>query len=335
MGVCPKMVAANSGVIEVFEYIVTVLMILSIVGAFCVIVTFGINPRGRLRTYPIKLIMYLCVCIVIGFTAFLIAFEPYIYTNEPMCIIIAIFVHYYFIANFLWTFCIAFNFYQMIVRRNRQAQHLEKYFHVACWGIPAILCIFTGGFNQYGDLGGACYIKSALVRFLCFFIPGLIIISCNAILFFSVGREIHETLSSASTSSDSGRPFDKEKLKTLKKEFRVYLSIFVSIGLSWIFGYLMFLLPFPIVSDIFFILFSIFAPLQGLLIFVFYILNRKVIAAWVSLIGVLPCCPCCGDLAAKIEPENTTNSNSNSSNRSRGSASSASSGSSMSDSGAL
>ena len=146
---------ASSEVTSVFEVIVTVLMILSIIAAFCVIFTFGVNPRHRLRTYPIKLIMYLCVCIVIGFTAFLIAFEPYIYTTEPLCIIIAIFVHYYFIANFLWTFCIAFNFYQMIVRRNRQAQHLEKYYHVASWGIPAILCIFTGGFDQYGDLGGA------------------------------------------------------------------------------------------------------------------------------------------------------------------------------------
>merc|ERR1712232_333765 len=259
--------------------------------------------------------MYLCVCIVIGFTAFLVAFEPYIYNNEPMCIIIAIFVHYYFIANFLWTFCIAFNFYQMIVRRNRQAQKLEKFFHVACWGLPCLLVIATGAANEYGDLGGACYIKSALVRFLCFFIPGLIIISCNAILFFFVGREIHETLSSASTSSNSGRPLDKEKLKTLKKEFRVYLSIFVSIGLSWIFGYLMFLLPFPIVSDIFFII------------------NKKVIGAWAALFGMLPCCPCCNAIAARFDTDNTTNSQSNSSNRSGHSGSSASG--SMSDSGAL
>merc|ERR1719352_456775 len=327
------MVSANSGVIEVFNYITLVFMILSIIGAFCVIVTFGINPMNRLRTYPIKLIMYLCVCIVIGFTAFLIAFEPYIYNNDPMCIIIAIFVHYYFLANFLWTFCIAFNFYQMIVRRNRQAQTLEKFFHIACWGIPAIFVIFTGAFEQYGDLGGACYIKSALTRFLCFFIPGLIIISCNAILFFFVGREIHETLSSASTSNESGRPFDKERLKTLRKEFRVYLSIFVSIGLSWIFGYLMFLLPFPIVVEIFFILFSIFAPMQGLLIFIFYIINKKVVGAWAGLFGKLPFCPCCNALAAKFDTEGTTNSNSNSSNRSGNSGSSASG--SMSDSGAL
>jgi len=41
------MVAANSGVVEVFEYITMVLMILSIIGAFCVIVTFGVNPKKK------------------------------------------------------------------------------------------------------------------------------------------------------------------------------------------------------------------------------------------------------------------------------------------------
>src|SRR3990167_6388709 len=101
------MVSANNGVIEVFNWIVLVLMILSIVGAFCTIVVF---------------------------------------TNEGLCIFIAICVHYYFLANFLWTFCIAFNFYQMIVRRNREHEQLEKYYHVACWGIPAIFVIFAGGF---------------------------------------------------------------------------------------------------------------------------------------------------------------------------------------------
>lgn len=301
----------NEGVIDVFNWIVLVLMILSIVGAFCTIVTFTIFYK--LRTYPIKLIMYLCVCIDIGFTAFLIAFEPYIYTHEGMCIVIAIFVHYYFLANFLWTFCIAFNFYQMIVRRNREARSLEKYYHVACWTIPAIFVIFTGGFDQYGDLGGACYIKSAVVRFVCFFIPGLVIISCNAILFFFVGREIHETLSTA--PKDDAKKVDYSHKK---KEFRVYLSIFVSIGLSWIFGYLMFLLPFPIISDIFFILFSIFTPMQGILIFIFYLINKKVISAWAKLIGKLPCCPCCNMLASKLSDTGTTKSRSTASSQSSG-----------------
>jgi hypothetical protein len=147
------MVAANSSVTNVINWIVLVLMILSIVGAFCTVCTFAIFRK--LRTYPIKLIMYLCVCIVCGFTAFLIAFEPWVAKYEATCVIIAIFVHYFFLANFLWTFCVAFNFYQMIVRRNRAADWWEKIYHIASWGIPAIFVLFTGAFDQYGDLGGA------------------------------------------------------------------------------------------------------------------------------------------------------------------------------------
>lgn len=37
-------------------------------------------------------------------------------------------VHGFYVANFCWTFCIAFNFYQMIVRRNRESESLEKWY---------------------------------------------------------------------------------------------------------------------------------------------------------------------------------------------------------------
>jgi len=314
------MTETDNSVIVVFSWITLGLMIGSIVGAFLTIVTFAIH--GTIRTYPITLIMYLCVCIVIGFEAFLMAFEPWIYDTSGVCIVVAICVHYFFLANFLWTFCVAFNFYQMIVRRNREAPSLEKYYHLFSWGIPAIYCAFTGGFAEYGDLGGVCYIKSPTVRFVCFFIPGLVIISSNAVLFFFIAREIHETLSGAPKSDKRDR----------MKEFRVYLSIFISIGLSWIFGYLMFLLPFPIVSDIFFILFSIFTPLQGLLIFIFYATNPKVLAAWLHICG--RCIPFC-DRVANMLTNTQTSSRSGPSRSGPSRSSSSSSSASMSSSNAL
>jgi len=267
---------------EVVSYITMVLLIISVAGAFLTLVTFAIFRT--IRTYPIKLIMYLCVCIDIGFTSFLIADQKLIVHEEAMCIIVGIFIHYFFLANFLWTFCIAFNFYQMIVRRNREASKLEKFYHVACWGLPIIPCAFTLGFWEYGDDGGFCYIKNAIVRFVCFFIPGLIIISSNAVLFIFIGREIHETLAGAPKSDQRDK----------KKEFRVYLSIFASIGLSWIFGYLIFLFPFPVVSGIFLVLFTITTPMQGIFIFFFYCINKKVAAKWAGLFGV--CLPFCKKL---------------------------------------
>eukprot|EP01100_Stratorugosa_tubuloviscum_P007080 TRINITY_DN2982_c1_g1_i1.p1 TRINITY_DN2982_c1_g1~~TRINITY_DN2982_c1_g1_i1.p1 ORF type:complete len:315 (-),score=121.68 TRINITY_DN2982_c1_g1_i1:206-1150(-) len=301
---------------DTISLISDVLLIISIICATCTIITFLIF--GDIRTYPIKLILYLCVCIVIGFTSFVISSESFVTDNGWLCIIIAISVHGFFIANFCWTFCIAFNFYQMIVRRNRDSQKLELWYHVFSWGLPIVLCVAVGAAQKYGKIEGdpdVCYINNNWARFICFFLPGLIIIAANAVLFFFVGREIHETLSGAPKADQRDR----------KKEFRVYISIYVSIGLSWIFGYLMFIIPQETVQAIFLVLFTVFTPLQGALIFLFYCINKKVGSKWAGLFG--KCIPPCADLAAKM-----SNSSATGSARSHGSGSSGGSSSRGADS---
>lgn len=262
---------------DVLGYIVLVLLSISIAGALLTLLTFLIFPK--IRTYPIKLIMYLCLVIIIGNLWFILCFEPEFRKDSGLCFITGMIVHGFYVANFCWTFCIAFNFYQMIVRRNRESESLEKWYHLFSWGIPGLCVLCTTCVLDYGDTGGACYVTSALYIFLFFFIPGLTIISLNAILFFFVIREIHETLASA----------PKTDKKDKKKEIRVYISIFISIGLSWIFGFFMVLFPERIVQLIFLTLFSIFTPAQGFLIFIFYCLNFKVIGKYAGLIGyVIP-----------------------------------------------
>jgi len=277
----------------------------------------------EIRTYPIKLICFLCVCIILGYGAFIAADKNPIPQNSDACIAIAAITHFFLIANFCWTFCIAFNFYQMIVRRNRESQLLEKWYHLFAWGLPAGLMTGVAAAGKYGAIGSRnaaqCWIEDDLARFLTFFIPGLVIISSNGILFFFIGREIHETLAGAPKSDQRDK----------KKEFRVYISIYVSIGLSWVFGYLMFLIPEAVVITILNILFTIFTPLQGAFIFIFYCINKKVAAKWAGLFGI--CFPCCKALEEKFTPSGTASGGSSSQSRSNNSRSmdSASSASSM------
>jgi hypothetical protein len=305
------------------DYVVVILLCISIASALITLITFVIF--GSIRTYPIKLICYLCVCIIIGFSAFIAAAQKQVTDNEGACISMAILVHFFFIANFCWTFCIAFNFYQMIVRRNRESQLLEKWYHLFAWGIPAGLVIGVGSAEQYGRISNQdaaqCWITDDLARFLTFFIPGLLIISSNGILFFFIGREIHETLAGAPKSDQRDR----------RKEFRVYLSIYISIGLSWVFGYLMFLVPEDVVITIFLILFTISTPLQGFFIFVFYCLNKKVAAKWAGLFGY--CIPWCKSLEESWTTQTPSGGSASGQSRSGGSSrsniDSASSASSM------
>jgi len=163
----------------------------------------------------------------------------------------------------------------MIVRRNRNAEEWEMRYHIASWGIPAIFVLFLAGFQQYGNRGGFCYMEAGLPVFIAFFLPGLVVVSANSVIFFFIAKEIHETLKSAPVADR----------KEQRKEARVYFSIFASIGLSWIFGFVMTFCT-GVLAAILLVLFSITTPLQGFMIFISYCLNMKVFYRWASFLGI-------------------------------------------------
>ncbi|KAM9958105.1 hypothetical protein ACTFIW_013081 [Dictyostelium discoideum] len=247
----------------VLSYLTDILLSLSIVGSFLTIFTFMLYPK--LRSYPIKLIIYLCMSIVFSLFFFEISFRS---SNSLFCIPAAILVHYFFLANFFWTFSVSFNFFQMIVKRNRDSEFYERYYHLISWGIPFIIIIFCAAFKKYVDRGGFCYLEDQYSVYFGFFMPGVIIVCSNICIYVFVAKEIYKTLRHTPT----------QKRQTVK-EFRVYFSIFVSIGSSWIFGFIyMFSDSNSIIGYIFLILFSISTSLQGFFIFISYCLNYKVFA---------------------------------------------------------
>jgi len=259
-----------------------VLLCLSVFCALFTIITFTLFPR--IRTYPIKLILFLCITIVIGYGIF--PFNSKFNQWPEVCNIVGAVVHYFFLSNFFWCANIAFNFYEMIVRRNPETAAFEKFYHFFGWGLPCLAVVgvsIAGHYGtQYKDYG-SCYIKNPLSVFLGFFLPAIILVSINAVLFFFVASEIHGTLRHA--------PNDKES-KHKAKEFRVLMSIFVTVGLSWIFGFItsIFTTVF-IVCHIFLVIFTISAPLQGFFIFVAYCLNKKVKHKWMNFLScIFPCC---------------------------------------------
>lgn len=70
-----------------------------------------------------------------------------------LCWPVSMLILYFFLANFSWMFCVAFNFYQMIVRRNRESEALEKWYHVGCWGAPLIVVICVAATGKFGRVG--------------------------------------------------------------------------------------------------------------------------------------------------------------------------------------
>lgn len=100
-------------------YLTLVLLCLSITGALITIITFTIFKS--LRTFAIKLIMYLCVCIICGQTTFLAVsiLSTQADRNETLygnhfCVVAGAMIHYFFLTNFFWCLCIAINLYLMV-----------------------------------------------------------------------------------------------------------------------------------------------------------------------------------------------------------------------------
>lgn len=261
---------------EVLQWIQVSLLILSILGSFFTILTFVIF--SSIRSYPIKLICWLCSTIFIGQLLFLTV--QFLAPNTFFCTYGGALVHYFFLTNFFWCFCLAFNFYQLIVKRNSVTRELEKWYHLIGWGVSLVFVLIVAGLGVYGQQGpnGACYIVSRLAVFLGFFLPGLLMVSANCVLFFFVASEIHGTLSKA--------PETEQRRKDNSKEMRVLISIFVTVGLSWAFGFFVALTSdVDILREIMQLLFSLTAPLQGFFIFVAYCINKKVLNRWKGLFG--------------------------------------------------
>lgn len=120
---------------NVMAYLTYVLLGLSIAGATFTIITFMIF--SRIRTYPIKLICWLCLTIAIGHLLFVIV--SFTAKGTPWCEPAAALIHFWFMANFCWVctqslafsptfsdliltpsispqqcFCLSYNFYQLV-----------------------------------------------------------------------------------------------------------------------------------------------------------------------------------------------------------------------------
>ncbi len=116
----------------------------------------------------------------------------------------------------------------MIVAQDRDTRSYEKWYHIASWGIPALIVFILGmcsltGTNQYGRIPGTftCFIPNQTARLIAFFVPGLLVVAANTVLFVFVAREIRETLKV--TEEEKKKKKKKNKKKKKKKIIQNFL----------------------------------------------------------------------------------------------------------------
>jgi len=157
--------------------------------------------------------------------------------EEPFCGIQGWGVQMFTFASILWTFCIAFNFYMAFIRNYRNAvNRFEKYYHLLCWGAPFLIsCSLV---NTYENSTLWCWIGPTFeaLRFTFFYVPLMMIMVFNFVMYALVLREIRQVMSNVKgVIAESDRQRDEKylKVKKLAMKFVLYTMAFF---FTWIWG---------------------------------------------------------------------------------------------------
>ncbi|XP_052814005.1 adhesion G-protein coupled receptor G6-like [Mya arenaria] len=248
---------------------------ISIIGLGLTILTFVIfkhlrNGRGR------QVLVNLSVSILCSAILFLFGMERT--ESRGGCIVVAALLHYFILVSFMWMLVEGILQYLRFVKVL--GTYIPKFMiktMIPAWGIPLIpvIIVLAIDYDMYYGGKGYCWLSGNPLLY-AFIIPIAVVILANLIVFTLVMCNLLRRNTNTMKSNQS-------ELKMASLHFQAAVSIFVILGLSWVFGFLT-------VDDtriVFHYLFAIFNAFQGLFIFLLFTLREKKIRnAWRKL-----CCP--------------------------------------------
>jgi len=196
-------------------------------------------------------------------------------------------VQMFALSTDFWTLCIAFNFYVAFIRGNRNAvNRFEKYYHIFGWGVPFVISLSLLGAGVYDNAILWCWIgsKYVAVRFIFFYIPVMLTMIINFVIYVLVLREVRSVMASVKAIGSDQQNVEKyKKAKKLALKFILYTMAFF---ISWIFAIINRIQnavdPSYKVYELF-VLQGFFIPLQGIINAVSYGLTEYKLRAGYSI----------------------------------------------------
>nr|XP_021336868.1 adhesion G-protein coupled receptor G4 isoform X1 [Danio rerio] len=255
-----------------------VLTIISYVGCGISSIFLGVTLLTYLafeklrRDYPSKILINLCMALLGLNMLFLVNSWFASFNSNALCITVAAFQHYFFLATFTWMGLGAINMYLALVKvfNSYVPSYILKFCAVG-WGIPlsVVILVLAIDFNSYGtslstdllqESTAFCWFKNDVTFYVTVVSFAILIMVCNIIVFVVVLVQIHKMRVNKPSSSRKGFLHD----------LRVVASLTFLLGLTWI---LVFFGWGPAKTPLMY-LFSILNSLQGFFIFLFYCLMK-------------------------------------------------------------
>ena len=199
---------------------------------------------AEMRTFYGKLFMNFVLVLLLGDLTFLLGSAVYaVSLKDVVCQVVAILLHYLFLARFVWMSLLSLNvarhFYhamKMVVNEERESWHYLMLYMAAGWLSPLLVLIVTVPVNYaipgavgYG-VDGLCWMNHGVTVIVSFIVPlSFCILFTTAVFVFvcTILLKLHQ-------SEESG----DLKHKTSSHNCRVLVAIFCITGVMWVFGFL-------------------------------------------------------------------------------------------------
>ena len=247
---------------EFFYYLNIAGSCLSLLGCFYILTTVLIFHE--LRKFMFRLIMYLAIAnIFISISSFL----PFSHSTS-ICKAQAIILSFGTISNLLWTACIMYCIYQLLVNEHKSSLKFEIITSTGIWSISIILSLSMLPYYNKGPLW--CWINSSIYQIqalIAFYIPYFLVVIFDLIIWIKIKVHLKK-------SPDSGEVFQLKQ--SVMKKFMFYPIILILCYFP-VFIHRFFEKKFDSLSkDIFSILSVLGNSLVGFSFFIIYALTRSV-----------------------------------------------------------
>ena len=256
-----------SGILTIRGIISIVCSSLSLLALLLTFVTYCCFPS--LRTLPGKCVMSLTISLFFAQLLFSTSNLPT--RISILCLSFSVLQHYCWLSAFAWmnvlsfTICQSFSNFTTSQSQKDKIVKFRKYSAFA-WLVPFLVIMpcmvlhFIGSYNITYTRLSSCWLKEGITILFFFAIPIGLILLINICLFIGSVCAIHKTVETAQRASDRG----------IKEEIIVYARLSTIMGLTWVVG---FLSPF---HDVLAYAFIVLNGLQGVAVFVSFVLQRSV-----------------------------------------------------------
>lgn len=271
-------VVASTPVLSVFSDVGCYISI------FCLLITIlvYITNRKAMKMRATKIFLN----IVINLTLALILFVGGVSqtANKSGCLVITAFLHYFLLTTWFWKTAYAYEVYLSLVKvfNTSREKYLQK-LSVLCYSIPFIMVLLTasitiGGFDSVkahrhcSDYlledssymsSNMCWIHGNSLRY-GFLLPIALLLLTNIIMFFSVVYELQKKKGTYSADT-----------KMVSDNLLLSITMALTMGMTWIFAYLVLISDDTTYFTISSWLFAITCGFQGFFIFLFSVARRS------------------------------------------------------------